>query len=77
MKAQITNRVGTGSSANLAHDVALIQAMLKVIKNKAGHPYFPSAMTVCVADRRSPLSRRFKPPIRPQPILWERRRVRG
>ncbi len=40
MKAQITNRVGTGSSANLAHDVALIQAMLKVIKNKAGHPYF-------------------------------------
>jgi hypothetical protein len=40
MKAQITNRVGTGSSANLAHDVSLIQAMLKVIKNKAGQPYF-------------------------------------
>jgi len=38
--AQIGNFVGAAPSANLTHDVALVQAMLKVTPNRKGHPYF-------------------------------------
>jgi hypothetical protein len=37
--ADITNRVGGTGAANQFHDVALIQAMLRVIGSPKGHPY--------------------------------------
>jgi hypothetical protein len=37
---EISDFVGAPPSANLPHDVALVQAMLKVTPNRKGHPYF-------------------------------------
>ena len=39
--AEITNSVGSAPSANLPHDVALIQAILKVTLSPKGRSYFP------------------------------------
>lgn len=39
----ITNTVGAGG-ANAIHDLTLVQAMLRVIKDKNGHPYFAHAI---------------------------------
>jgi len=40
--ADITDKVGDKASLNKFHDVALIQAMLHVIRNPKGHPYLPA-----------------------------------
>ena len=40
--SDIQDSVGEGAAKNNVHDLALVQAMLKVIKNATGQPYLSS-----------------------------------
>jgi peptidoglycan hydrolase-like protein with peptidoglycan-binding domain len=56
----ITKSVGEGASSNAKHDVAMVEAMLRVVKNSKGHPYLGGQYDGTFANQTKQAIRKFQ-----------------